>query len=179
MLLLKGASPIICKPIYLQLKRNEMQQNLISAILDDAAMNEAVTHIEKVMGLLKNVLVNMEPQDRLRMAKMGDKTLAFVGKTLEYATQNEQMVPVFINLPEAYRDLQLTTQMNTLAKLLAPLCQSVEDTAMLAGSDAYVATLGIYGNIKGAAANNVAGATTIAEDLGKRFPGKGRKKQSE
>lgn len=156
-----------------------MQQNLISATLSNGAVAEAVSCAEKINDLLKGILVNLEPQDRLRMAKMGDKTLAFVGKTLEYGSQNSQLVPLFIDLAEAQRDFALASQLNTLIKLLAPLCQSMEDTAMLAGSDAYVAGLGIYSSVKNAAANNVAGATTIADDLSQRFPGKGRKKKAD
>jgi hypothetical protein len=156
-----------------------MQQNLISATLSNEVVAEVTKHAQAIAQLLGGLLVNLEPQDRIGMARMGDKTLAFVGKTFDYGSQNEQLVPVFIDLTEGKRDLQLATQMNIIAKLLVPLSQSVVDTAMVAGSDAFVAGLGIYSHIKGAAANNVAGATSIAQDLGQRFPGRSRKKQSE
>jgi hypothetical protein len=155
-----------------------MQQNLISATLSDATVAEVAQHIQKINDLLGGLLVNLEVDDRRGMAKLGDKTLAFVGKTFEYGSQNSLLVPAFVDLAEGKKDLALATQLNTLAKLLMPLSQSVIDTATVAGSDAYVAGLGIYGHIKAAAANNVPGATNISDDLAKRFPGKSRNKKA-
>jgi hypothetical protein len=45
----------------------------------------------------------------------------------------------------------------------------VEDSLMLAGSEAYGAALACYQTIKGAARLNVPGAGTIAEELSQRF----------
>jgi hypothetical protein len=47
----------------------------------------------------------------------------------------------------------------------------LEDTAFLAGSEAYSASLAFYGAIKNAAKNKVPGATQAYEDLKARFPG--------
>jgi hypothetical protein len=156
-----------------------MQQNLISATLSDAAVAEVENHLKAINTILGGVLQNLEAKDRRAMAKMGDKTLAFVQKALQYGGQNAAMVPSYISLPEAEADLQLTRQLDSILKLMAPLCQSVQDTEMMAGSDCYMAGLGIYNHIKGAAANNVQGATSIADDLSARFPGRGIKKQME
>ncbi len=156
-----------------------MQQNLISATLSDTVVAEVENHLKAINILLGGVLQNLEAKDRQAMAKMGDKTLAFVQKALQYAGQDAAMLPSYINLPEATTDLALTRQLESILKLMAPLCQSMQDTAMMAGSDCYLAGLGIYGHIKAAAANNVHGATSIAQDLSARFPGKTRKKQME
>jgi hypothetical protein len=156
-----------------------MQQNLISATLSDAVVAEVETHLKAIATLIGGLLQNLEPKDRQAMAKMGDKTLAFVQKALQYAGQDAALLPSYISLPEAEKDLALTRQLDSILKLMAPLCQSVQDTVMLAGSDAYIAGLGIYGHIKAAAGNNVQGATSIAQDLSTRFPGKSRKKQME
>jgi hypothetical protein len=156
-----------------------MQQNLISATLSDTVVAEVENHLKAIATLLGSTLQNLEAKDRQAMAKMGDKTLAFVQKALQYAGQDTAMLPSYISLPEAAADLALTRQLDSILKLMAPLCQSVQDTVMMAGSDCYIAGLGIYGHIKAAAANNVQGATSIAQDLSGRFPGKTRKKQME
>jgi hypothetical protein len=161
------------------LKHTIMQQNLISATLSNTVVAEVETHVKAIATLLAGVLQNLEAKDRQAMAKMGDKTLAFVQKALQYAGQDAAMLPSYISLPEAAADLALTRQLDGILKLMAPLCQSVQDTVMMAGSDCYIAGLGIYGHIKAAAANNVQGATAIAQDLSGRFPGKSRKKQME
>ncbi len=156
-----------------------MQQNLISATLSDTVVADVTGLCRQIETLLAANLQNLEPRDRLVMAKMGDKTLAFVRKAVEYGQQNADYVPNYMNLTEAQSDLQLTTQLNSILKLLLPLCQSMQDTAMMAGSDAYMAGLCIYNHCKAAAANNVKGATTVAEDLSARFPGRSRKKREE
>lgn len=46
----------------------------------------------------------------------------------------------------------------------------LDDTMMLAGSEAYVAALAFYNAVKGVGRANVPGAALIYEDLRGRFP---------
>ncbi|HBK30100.1 MAG TPA: hypothetical protein DDZ78_00550, partial [Porphyromonadaceae bacterium] len=66
---------------------------------------------EKLAGLqtdLSGILtINLTGKDRKDMLKMGDKTLAFVEKALEFANQNPTLVPAYINLEEANKDFAL------------------------------------------------------------------------
>jgi hypothetical protein len=111
----------------------------------------------------------------MSMAKMGDKTMAFVDKCLEYGDQNAQLVPSYLNMTEANKDYELANNLNELLKLLQPLNQSINDTLMMAGSDCFMAGLSFYSSVKLAAKNNVPGATAIVQDLEQRFPGRSRK----
>jgi hypothetical protein len=47
----------------------------------------------------------------------------------------------------------------------------VEDTIMVAGSEAYHAALAVYHNVQTAAKQDIPGAKAIYEDLKNRFPG--------
>lgn len=108
-------------------------------------------------------------------AKLGDKSLSFVGKALEYARQNPAVVPPYIDVNEFERDLNLYVQ---LTKLLYPLHQLVEkldDTTMQTGSEAYSAALLFYNAVKGAARAGVPGVKNIVDDLQTRFPGRKNK----
>ena len=72
-----------------------------------------------------------------KQLKMGDKTLAFVGKCVDYASQNSNLVPSFIDVAEAKKDFDLASNLNELLQQLQPLCQTFDDTIMMAGSDSY------------------------------------------
>ena len=50
---------------------------------------------------------------------------------------------------------------------------AIEDTVILAGSEAYVAALSYYNAVKQAVKMNVAGAKVIYDDLRTRFEGNG------
>jgi hypothetical protein len=43
---------------------------------------------------------------------MGDKTLAFVNKALEYSKQNPKVVPLFLDVTEFENDVQSVTNIN-------------------------------------------------------------------
>jgi len=58
---------------------------------------------------------------------------------------------------------------------LQQLVNLVDDTMLLSGSEAYMASLAFYNYIKGAEKAGVAGADMIYDDLKKRFPGAPKK----
>ncbi len=106
------------------------------------------------------------------MAKMGDRTMAFVGKALDYAAQNPDLVPAYISLDEAVKDYRLYSQLNEIARQLATLCTALDDTITVSGSEAYDAALQFYGAVKGASRSNTAGSRAIFEDLSAQFAGR-------
>jgi hypothetical protein len=156
-----------------------MQQNLISGAITDAEMAKITDAVTQITTVLKPILKNLTPAERQGMAKMGDKTLAFVGKAQEYSAQNPALNPSYLDVAEAKADFELAQKLETILKMLQPLAQSVEDTLMMAGSDAYLAALEFYFAVKGATRTNVPGSTTLYEDLKQRFPNRGRKKPAD
>ncbi len=105
---------------------------------------------------------------------MGAKTLAFVSKTLAYASQNPSLVPNYIDLEEAKKDNKLASDIYVIFQQLSTLLRAIEDTGMIAGSEAYEAALVIYHSIKGASRSNVPGTQAMHDDLKQRFPGRGK-----
>lgn len=149
-------------------------ENKVSATLSAEAQNNIAAAINVIQENLPN-LINLTPDERQVCAKLGDKSLSFVGKALEYARQNPAVVPPYIDVNEFERDLNLYVQ---LTKLLYPLHQLVEkldDTTMQAGSEAYSAALLFYNAVKGAARAGVPGVKNIVDDLQTRFPGRKNK----
>ncbi|HUW06001.1 MAG TPA: hypothetical protein VMW01_07055 [Williamwhitmania sp.] len=131
---------------------------------------DAIAQIESDLPML----INLSAEDRHDLPKMGDKTLAFVTKSLEYAKQNPGVVPPFLNIPEFEKDVNAATSMSKILRPLKQLLERIDDTTMLTGSEAYSAALIFYGAVKGAAKADVGGMKTVYDDLQSRFPGRSK-----
>jgi hypothetical protein len=105
--------------------------------------------------------------------------LAFVDNALTYAEQNPTLVPNFVDVAEARKDYILARDLNSIYQQMVTVLRSIEDTMMIAGSEAYDASLIFYSAVKGATKSNAPGAQAIYTDLKQRFPKGGVKKAVE
>ena len=149
------------------------QENLISTEIPAEVMADIIEKLNGVNMSLSNILMfNLTAQDRLELRKLGDKTMPFVEKAFEYASTNPTLVPSYLDLDEAKKDLKLAQDLSTILKQVSTLNRAVEDTLMVAGSEAYDAALVFYNSVKGASRVNVAGSEAVFNDLQKRFAAK-------
>jgi len=100
---------------------------------------------------------------------MGDRTIPFVAKVIEYADAEPEFVPGYMDVPELKKDFQATETINQMYRPLVQIVSNLNDTLMLCGGEAYKAALQFYNYVKGAAKNNVPDAKVIYDDLKKRF----------
>ena len=121
-------------------------------------------------------LVGLSPDERRALPKLGDKTVSFVGKALEYAREHPAIRPSFFDMAEFERDLNAVQLLLGLQRPLSQVMDMVDNSLLLAGSEAYSAALSYYQAAKTAAKVNAAGAATIAEDLGRSLPARGPQK---
>lgn len=147
------------------------QPNSINVVLDDASLAE----VRQAIGVLKTKLVpllkTLSVQDRRELPKLGDKTMAFVQKSYEYTGVHPDLVPGYLDR-EAFRvDLAALQTLQGLERELAPVTEALADSIMLAGSEAYQASLLFYNNVKVAKKVNLGSAASVYEDLSARFPG--------
>ena len=142
---------------------------------DIQAVKDAIQVIRTKLG---SELIQLSPEDRQSLTKMGDKSYTFVTKSLEYMMSHSDLVPNYIDVPEMEKDVVAVTTLRQLLQDLNPLVNGIEDTMMLAGSEAMMTSLSYYNNVKVAADSKVPAAETIYNDLRTRFPGR-RKKTSE
>jgi hypothetical protein len=153
------------------------QENLISTEIPAQTIAVILNQLTAVNNSLASILIfNLTGQDRLEMYKLGDKSQAFVEKSLEYASTNPTLVPTYLDLPEGKKDLKLFQDLSTILKQVSTLQRAVEDTMMVAGSEAYDAALVFYASVKGASRVNVPGSEAIFEDLQKRYIAKSKRK---
>ena len=125
--------------------------------------------IDEATEVLRPYLYPLKPEDRQSMLKMGDKSLAFVEKTSELAASNPQFCPSYLNLDELNIDIADAVNLRALNNRLQQLSREIEDTIMLAGSEAFTQSLSFYNSVKQAARDNVSGAESLFEELKKRF----------
>jgi len=155
------------------------QENLISTTIPAETLADIIAKVNALNASLANYLLfNLTPTDRLELSKMGDKTIAFVQKSLEYAETNPALVPGYLDVQEARKDFALAQDLNTVLKQVSTLQRAIEDTAMVAGSEAYNAALVFYSSVKGASRVNVPGSEAVYNDLQQRFAVKTKKAET-
>lgn len=147
------------------------QPNLINLSIPAADLVDIQAALNILTSKLAPHLITLSAAERQEIPKMGDKTQAFVAKAREYAIQNPDLVPTFLDMAAFAVDMQAVELLTSLQRQLAPLADNLNDSLALSGSEAYQAALIFYRNIKMAARSGVPNAKTIEEDLSNRFPG--------
>jgi hypothetical protein len=145
-----------------------MSENQVTAIPAEV-ITQAVDLANQLNTLLAPYLQALTAQERKGILKMGDKTIAFVTKTLEYAQSQPQFAPSYMNTPELASDVEVVNGLTSIERPVANLASQLNDTIMIGGSEAYVAALMYYNSIKEAVKRNVPAAKAIFDDLKSRF----------
>jgi hypothetical protein len=98
--------------------------------------------------------------------KLGDNRLGFVRKCLTYSKNNfASQTQVFVDNVEFEKDVEATATLLEFFNRINPIVRAIEDTKMLAGSEAMTQSNMIYGVIKMSAKNGVPGAQDAYNDL--------------
>ena len=149
--------------------------NRISLEITAAQKTAIVDAVMALKAALNGITINLTKEERQSLPKIGDKTLAFDEKCQAYMAARPELVPGFIDMAELAKDRKAIADLLPCLRELAPLCEGLEDTIMLANSDNYVGDLAFYQNVRQAAKRGVSGADTIYNDLKTRFPGRPKK----
>jgi len=149
-----------------------MTDNRISASLSQADQQAVLSAINTIREKLP-FLIDLTPEERHTLPKMGDKSRGFVSQALDLATLNTDILPRSFDVDEMRKDVELLNALSPVMTALAQLFELVEDTYIAVGSEAYTAALLVYqfarAGGKGAALDNALDA------LGQRFARKSQK----
>jgi hypothetical protein len=110
---------------------------------------------------------------------MGEKTIGFVEKAYDFSRQNPNLVPPYLELDAFGVDFSGAHGLWTLLNTVQQFEQTIDDTEMIAGSEAYQTVLVFYKSVKAAAAQDVLGAKAVYEELKTRFPPRGGRRETE
>ena len=141
----------------------------ISSTLSTGDYNQIINRINAIKAALP-FLINLTNEERRSFLKVGDKSLAFVNKALEYATAHPNLVPPYLNVSEFQKDHNLREQLLHILRELNTLVEAVDDTVMALGKEEFEQALIFYNSVKQATKGNVPGTDSIYEDLANRFP---------
>lgn len=150
-------------------------ENVISIEIPAAELQVVKDALDTIQTTLAPYVLALTPEQRKRLPKMSDGTEPFVAKVMDYATSDPQFAPPYMDVPEMKKDFDAVTQLMPILRTVDQLEDNINDTAMMAGSEAYVAALSYYNSVKMAAKMNVPGAKAIYDDLKKRFEANGRR----
>lgn len=144
--------------------------NNISFTLTSEEKAQIEDAIKVLEGVLEPKLETLLPEDKRDMPKMGNKTVSFVEKALEYGTVYPEYLPSFVDVPEAKIDMESVRTLRSLLTPLQRITNRLDDSMTLAGSEAYACSRTVYKVMKNAASLGQPGAAEAAKELGKRFP---------
>jgi hypothetical protein len=153
-------------------------ENLVSLELTDEEIREYEAAIESLKKLSVK-LIEISPADRMEAPKMGKKTFQFVTKTIDVMDLTPDLVPKYVNPVEVKKDVKLIAQLQKILFPLQSITRRVEDTTMVAGSEAYLGCISMYQSLKTAARSNVESARTHYNNLREYFPGSGTRSKTD
>ncbi|MGC2236109.1 MAG: hypothetical protein WA584_08100 [Pyrinomonadaceae bacterium] len=151
-------------------------ENRIDAVLSDADKTDILNHIKQIKEKLP-FLIDLSPEERQALPKMGNKRRSFVADALSLAEQDDSFLPRSFDVAEMRKDVEITESLAPIVVAMTQLAELLDDTYTLAGSEAYSGGLIVYQsatrNGKGAALDR------LADTLGKSFARKSKGKTGE
>lgn len=144
-----------------------MMGNKVSAVLEQTVTEEILAGITNIKNKLP-FLIGLSTEEKKTLPKFGDKSVAFVKKAHEFASQNEGILPRSFNLDEMAKDVNLYDKLYAIQQPLRALLESIDDTLQEVGAEAYSSALYIYSLAK-MHKTSVDMADETLDDLAKRF----------
>ncbi|WP_154852999.1 hypothetical protein [Cyclobacterium xiamenense] len=144
-------------------------KNTISIEIPEAELATIRETLNTLKTSLGPYLLALTPSERRTVPKMSDGTLPFVEKAMEYAREDGQFLPPYVEITELEKDWNAVKTLMPVLRDLQQLVSNLNDSVTMAGSEAYVGALSYYNSVKYGAKINVADAKTIYEDLRQRF----------
>lgn len=152
-------------------------QNLNVLPIPEEVITSVTDLLQQVQTALEPYITTLTEDQRKTIAKMGDGSVAFVTKVKDYTVSNPEFVPNFMDAKDLSVDVDNNDKLNPVLGKVLQIADQVSDTAMIAGSEAMLASLVYYSSIKTADKNKVPAARAIYDDLSKRFPGRPKKQK--
>lgn len=122
-------------------------QNKIEAAINTGDRDRILELIGQIRDLMP-FLVDLTPEERQQLFKMGDWGRPIVEQTLVLAEQDDSFLPRSFDVSKMRMDKDLYDALSPIFIQLSRLFEGVNDTMMLTGSDLIMSGLDIYGNAK-------------------------------
>ena len=147
-----------------------MAQNIHRQAVPADVLAQIETKSRELKELITPYLVALTSTERRDLPKMGEKSVAFVEKAYQYFIENPALRPNFVDEADYTIDYNDAMNLRLAAANIAQVNDGLSDLLLIAGSEAYQASLGMYSNLAVQAARNIGNAKTLHEELRRRFP---------
>lgn len=151
---------------------SNITNNKLSVVLTQAQVDAVKAAINTINTNLP-MLLGLTLEERKTLPKVDVNNKIFVEDAINAMETNPSFLPAYFSVAELKKDLTLYQQLDPLLLEINKLAEKIDDTQMLAGSEAYVTALATYRNFEAAAKAGIQGADTIYELLKARFAGQG------
>lgn len=140
--------------------------NTINGSLSAEQIADINTKLDEIMAAMP-FLMDLSPDERRTLPKMGDKSRAFVDRCLQIALEDDSFLPRNLNPEDFRRDVDLYNALEAIRARLSKLTELVDDSQLNAGSEAYVAALEVYAAAKRSGYGS--GIDELADEVSRRF----------
>lgn len=140
--------------------------NYVHGVLTPEKLRELFTALRTIRETL-SFAVNLTPEERGSLPKMGDKSIAFVQKAGAAAENNPRAIPASIDIPGFAGDKVLFDTLYPFVSEYRQVGELLNDTMLALGADLYTQALTIYGVLK--VAGQAEGLDELRESMAQRF----------
>jgi len=146
-----------------------MSENRISRQFSEVEVSQIRAAIETLVNLLAPKLVALNAEEKRRLSKISDDSIPFNEKVAQYVVSNPEFVPMFREADEFLKDFSMFRDLRGFVRLLEQIFGNMQDTSMLAGSEADEFARAYYGAVGQAAKMGIQNVQPIYDDLSLRY----------
>ena len=147
--------------------------NRISAIITDEVKSQILVKLREITDLLP-FLSKLDASEKRGITTIGTEREAMDSTFNSEMSAHPELIPSYVDQAELARDRELRADLQEILQRTREVCEALEDTAHIAGSDVLLAYLAFYNNVKQAAERAVPGSDTTAANLARFFPKRGK-----
>ena len=155
--------------------------NLTNNRLDVTATELQIAAVKDALQTIATnlpFLIGLTIEERETLSAIDVENKVFTEDAITAGVNNAQMLPSFISVASMQTDMLLFNQLDELLLLMKQSIEKLEDTHLLAGSEAYTTALMLYKLFGTAAESGVPGADAIVAQLRERFAAQGNNKRT-
>ncbi len=141
----------------------------ISQEITDTVKAQILTKFQEIKDLLP-FLITLTPEEKRGIITISTERGAMDEAFVSEMTAHPDLIPAYVDAVELARDRELRADLLELLQRSRELCDSLEDTAHVAGSDVLLGYLSFYNSVQQAAKRGVGGSKALLDNLSRFFP---------
>lgn len=146
-----------------------MPYSNLTSTLDATALTAINTLLSNLQTAITPHSINLTPDEVQGMYKMNEQRQSLGIRTLQIADGNANLLPPFLNLADAKKDLERFTNLYAIESKLLGLLSGITDARMASGSEVMLFVRAFYKSLEAASEQNVPGSKAYYDELSMYF----------